>query len=202
MVKYQYSKRAAIMGAVMGIAVLIPSLSFAQNYEERLKSIALNDIKKWAQDPVIVEALKKANQEHYNLALVEIEKLDKKWQLERNNINQPLIKKITSNELSDFLRRKQQESDGLYREIVVMDDRGLVAGESIPTIDYWQGDEAQWLNTFKVGINGLHIGEVKYDDAANAFEAKVSITIADGDEPIGAITVGIDTEQFDRRGNL
>ena len=165
--------------------------------EGRLKNIASNDIKKWANDPFIIETIKAQNERNNILSLVEIEKLDRDWQLQINNINKPLIKKVLETEISELLKQKQLSSDGLYREIMLIDNRGLIVGASIMSSDYWQGDEDKWLKTFKVGPGAIFVDEVRYDDSAEAFQSQVSLTISDGDEAIGAITVGIDTEQIE-----
>ncbi len=175
--------------------------SETNEYRERLRNIAQNDIKKWMNNPQIIAAIKTQNESNNLLSLTEIEKLDREWQLQLNNINQPLIKKTIDNDLSLFLRQKQLESDGLYREIMIVDNRGLIVGSSIKSSDFLQGDEAKWLQTFKVGPGAIVIDNVTYDDSAQAFQAQVSLTISEGDEPIGSITVGIDTEQMDYRSH-
>lgn len=174
--------------------------SQTNEYEGRLRNIANNDIKKWANDPVIVQAIKEQNEAHNTLSLIEIEKLDKEWRLQINNVNRPLVEAIKQKKISEFLVDKQLKSDGLYREIMVMDNRGLIVGGSIVSSDYWQGDEAKWRQTFKVGPGAVFIDNVAYDDSAEAFQAQVSLTISEGDAAIGAITVGIDTEKMDYSG--
>ena len=167
-------------------------------YESRLKNILNNDIAKWAYNPIIINAIKEQNEAHDTLSMIEIEKLDRTWQLQINNVNRPLINEVQNKEISDFLLSKQIQSDGLYREIMVMDNRGLIVGNSIVSTDYWQGDEAKWLKTFKVGPGAIYIDNVKYDDSAQAFQAQASLTLTVGEEAIGSITIGIDTEKIER----
>ena len=59
---------------------------------------------------------------------------------------------------------------------------------------YWQGDEPKWLETYRIGKDALHIGNLKYDSSALAWEIQVSLTIVDPatQKPIGAITIGLD----------
>jgi hypothetical protein len=60
--------------------------------------------------------------------------------------------------------------------------------------DYWQGDEPKWLETYRLGKGALHIGNLKYDSSALAWEVQVSLPIVDPatEEPLGAITIGLD----------
>lgn len=197
--RFHLSKYMLILVVASAALHAFPVFSQTNEYEGRLKSIATSEIKKWMNTPLIIESIKEQNQKNDILSLVEIEKLDKDWQLQINNINQPLLKKVAEHPLSAFLRHKQEESDGLYREVMVMDNRGLIVGSSITSSDYWQGDEDKWLKTFKVGSGAIFVDEVRYDDSAEAFQAQVSLTISEGDEPLGSITVGIDTEQIEYR---
>lgn len=76
-------------------------------------------------------------------------------------------------------------------EIFVMDNRALNVGQSGPTSDYWQGDEAKWQQTFLVGADAVHISKIEYDESSKAFDFQLSFSIVDGNEVIGAVTFGV-----------
>ena len=59
-----------------------------------------------------------------------------------------MIDDILRNSLSGFLKAKKKESEGLFTEIFVMDNKGMNVGQSDITSDYWQGDEAKWIKTY------------------------------------------------------
>lgn len=82
----------------------------------------------------------------------------------------------------------------MYYEIHLMDGVGLLAGASDPNQDYWQADEAKWKETYKRGTDELHIGDLKFDDSALAWEIQISLPVTDPESGklIGAATIGID----------
>jgi hypothetical protein len=88
----------------------------------------------------------------------------------------------------------QEESGGLFTEIFAMDAKGLNAAQSVVTSDYWQGDEAKFSESFGIGPDAVHLGEIEQDESTQTFQSQVSITITDPatGAPIGAITAGID----------
>ena len=77
-------------------------------------------------------------------------------------------------------------------------DKGLNVGQSDPTSDYWQGDEAKWKKTFKVGPNAVHVSEAEMDDSTQMLQSQASVTITDPatGKAIGAITVGINLNEL------
>ena len=86
---------------------------------------------------------------------------------------------------------------GLYSEIFVMDNKGLNAGQSDKTSDYWQGDEAKFQKTFEKGKDALFIDTIEYDESSGKFQVQINLTINDltSGTPAGALTVGVDLEK-------
>jgi hypothetical protein len=87
---------------------------------------------------------------------------------------------------------------GAVTEIIVMDALGLnVATSGVPS-DYWQGDEAKHQQTYGVGPDAVHFGDIEYDESSQKYQAQISFTLSDPDTnaPIGAMTVAVDAEEF------
>ena len=184
------------MGAAA--AALMFGAAAANEFEGPIKSLANSQIKGWIQDPMIVSAVKAQNQKHASLSKADIMRLDKQWRREVGGGNRPLISKIMSNALSNFLKQKAEASQGLFSEIFVMDSKGLNVGQSAVTSDYWQGDEAKWKKTYLAGASAMHIGGVKKDESTQAFQSQLSLPVVDpaDNSVIGAITIGINVEQL------
>ena len=79
-----------------------------------------------------------------------------------------------------------------------MDDRGLNAGQSDVTSDYWQGDEAKWQKTFKAGADAVFVDVVEKDESTQQLQVQVSVSIKDPEtgKVIGAVTLGINVDQL------
>lgn len=149
----------------------------------------------WAQDPMIIKAIKAQNAEHANLNDADIDALDKKWRAEVQANDQPMIKGVLANDVSTFLKAKQAESNGAIAEVFVVDNKGLNVGQSDITSDYWQGDEAKFKKTFNVGPNTLFVDEVEKDESTQALQSQASMTIVDETgKAIGAVTVGVNLD--------
>jgi len=185
---------------VMGVvaATVVFGAAAANEFEGPIKNLAGSEIKGWLKDPMIVSAIKKQNAQHASLSEADIQRLDKQWRSETGGSTQPMISKVLSNSLSGFLKKKTEESQGLYTEIFVMDNKGLNVGQSAVTSDYWQGDEAKWKKTYLAGADAMHIGGVKKDESTQSFQSQLSLPIVDpaDNKVIGAITIGINVEQL------
>ncbi len=74
-----------------------------------------------------------------------------------------------------------------------MDARGLNVAASDVTSDYWQGDEAKFTQTYPMGGNAVHFGDVELDESTKEVQGQVSMSIVDQEtgEVVGALTVGI-----------
>lgn len=190
-------KILAFLG-IISVAILSPLASAEEStHIKPIQDLVNSKIKIWASDPVVVKAINAQNAEYASLAQSDIDRLDKTWRAETKASNHPMIDKIMSNSLSQFLKTVKEQSSGLYTEIFVMDNKGLNVGQSDPTSDYWQGDEAKWKKTFMVGPNAIHVGKVKEDESTQMLQAQASIPIVDPktNAVIGAVTIGVNVEQ-------
>jgi ABC-type amino acid transport substrate-binding protein len=149
-----------------------------------------------AESTEVITALVSANAERRQLVPADIRRLDAQWMAEMTQPEQPLIRKIIDDRLSQYLRVVEEKSAGLYTEILVMDRLGLNVGISRISSDYWQGDEDKYLKAFPPGGQGIFIDRIQYDESTRKFQVQVSIRVQDGTtgKPVGVMTVGIDVE--------
>jgi len=148
----------------------------------------------WLIKPLLIDVLRAQNAAHAGMTQAEIDILDAQWRAERAGGDRPLINKVMSNPLSQFLKLLQENSNGLFTEIFVMDSKGLNVGQSVVSDDYWQGDEAKWRKSFLAGSNARHIGEPEFVEATGRYQAQLSMPIIDpkNGAVIGAVTLGVD----------
>ena len=91
-----------------------------------------------------------------------------------------------------------ERSEGRITEIILMDSRGMNVAVSDITSDFWQGDEAKYQETYLVGADAVHVGEVELDESSQTYQAQVSFVVTDPQtgESIGAVTVGLNAAEF------
>jgi hypothetical protein len=162
------------------------------------KKFATDTVAAWMSDPLVIEAVKAQDENNKSLSQQQVDDLDKTWRAEVNAASRPLVDSVLKNKLSAYLADKKASSAGLVTEIFVMDNKGLNVGQSDPTSDYWQGDEAKWKNTFLKGPDAIFVDKVEKDESTQMFQSQVSMSIKDPatGAVIGAVTVGINVDQL------
>jgi hypothetical protein len=181
----------AIAASVISTAALA-----AGEHEAPMTELAKSGAVGWIKDPAVVEAIKAQNGKTGGLSEAEIIKMDKQWRAEVKGSGGPMIEGVLKNALSDFLKKVKADSQGKFTEIFVMDGKGLNVGQSDVTSDYWQGDEAKWQKTYKVGASAIHIGKVSMDELTQTLQSQLSLPIVDpaNNAVIGAVTIGVNVE--------
>ena len=157
-----------------------------------IETYVLDEMKMIAGSEIIHLALTNQNEINGNLTKEQILEIDNEWRQEMRQSSKPVISASLTSPLSGYLTRIQAQSFGKYKEIFAADMVGLNVGQSMITSDYWQGDEAKWQETFQENGQSFHLGDVEFDESAQAFTAQVSAPIKNSArENIGAITFGI-----------
>ncbi|WP_282611097.1 hypothetical protein [Pelagibius sp. Alg239-R121] len=179
------------------ISVFFPGVASSEN--EIFRDSVVQEIRSWASTPVVFLALGASNERYADLNQAGIDALDKQWLTEREKSDQPLITAVLSSPLSSYLTMIQSRSHGLYAEIIVMDAKGLNAGQSAVTSDFWQGDEDKWQKTYLVGPDAVFIDEIQLNERLGTENVQVTLSIAQNGQVVGAITVEINVTEFRRR---
>ncbi len=178
--------------------VFASSVAVAHQHETAMKGLANGKALAWVNNPTVIKAIKAQNAKHASLSQADIDRLDKTWRAETKASAKPMIDAAMGNALSSFLKKVRADSQGLFTEIFVMDNKGLNVGQSDVTSDYWQGDEAKWKKTYKVGPDAVHIGKIKEDESTQMFQSQLSLSIIDPatKKVIGAVTIGVNVAQL------
>lgn len=157
---------------------------------------ARTDLQEWINDPTIIYAIKEQNALHKDMNQLRINRLDFQWR-EADSYD-PLIVDLLDRQASIIARDRRAASNGIVNEIIVMDAFGLNVAISDRTSDYFQGDEAKWLETFKIGPEAVHVSELEFDESTGKIQTQVSLTVVDPEtgEPIGAVTLGINLDKL------
>lgn len=166
---------------------------YADQTKQAMQAFLTDNIIKWASDPALITAIEEQNTETARFDQAKIDELDQLWRGFYGSDDADIIASVVNTPAGDFLRSQVALSNGAITEAFVMDARGLNVAASLPTSDYWQGDEAKFQQTFMVGEDAVHFGEVELDESTKQAQAQVSMTIVNQETgaAIGALTVGI-----------
>lgn len=180
----------------MGFALLslTAPVSAAQSDAE---GFAISKAAELSGNADIQSALRISNAAHANIDEAEILTLDGRWRDQVGATIAPDIEKIMSAPASAELRKIVEASGGKIVEIILMDNHGLNAAISSVTSDFWQGDEAKFQKTYKMGAGAVHVGDVEFDESTNTYVIQISFVMTDAvGMPIGAATFGLNAEAF------
>jgi hypothetical protein len=129
-----------------------------------------------AADPMVRDAVRRANHDNRDLSMDEILRRDEKWQ--KTSGLDDFIKSFITNACGQFLV-SFQEQHGEFAEIFVTDQRGLIVAETNKTSDYLQSDEAWWVEAFADGRGKSYQGEVEYDESSMSEAISVYVPVLD-----------------------
>lgn len=172
--------------------------AFAENAQPKMQEYLETEIATWSDHALLIEAIRAQNEETAEYSQLQIDAMDKTWRAEVGLASRPTIDPVLNNEASEYLRSVVAEAGGVITEVFVMDARGLNVAASDVTSDYWQGDEAKFRETYPVGGDAVHFGEIEFDDSTQSYQGQISFSITDPstNEVVGAMTVGVNAETF------
>ncbi len=171
-------------------AVVLSMFSFAEEVPEKAKAL-VPTFQAWGENAVLVDAVKAHNAT--GITLDEIQARDKSWRAVSgvNDFMKALMTNSAAQEMSTL-----EQSKPYLLELFLMDNQGANVAMTNKTSDYWQGDEAKFTESFKGGVGAVHLGEVEFDESAQAYLVQISVPVMEAGKAIGAITVGINLDEL------
>lgn len=186
-------KRPAL-AATCGVLLAAPL--FAQEDDLAvIRAYAERHVVPLAQEEVLAAAAREQTHRLAGLSRQDILDRDAEWRAQTDLETRPLIDAVLEHPAADFLRAHVDAAEGAITDIFLMDGHGLNVAATSVTSDYWQGDEAKFLETHEKGAGAMHVSEVDFDTSTQLYQADVSLPVIDRfGEVVGAITVGLNAE--------
>ncbi|MFC1461980.1 HAMP domain-containing protein [Verrucomicrobiota bacterium] len=135
----------------------------------------------YSRDPMLRQFLQEAGRQLEERTDREayIQQQDRDWQSAPKDTITSFMRSLIDCDLSVALRQKAQfyeEKYGyrVFGELFVTDKHGVNVAQTGKTTDYYQADEAWWQ---AAKLNGLHVGNAKYDESAGVRSLDVGIRI-------------------------
>lgn len=148
-------------------------------------------LEKLGSESKLISAVKAQNSQ--NISLDTIKQRDADWR-STSGVND-FMNSLLNNDAAQWMTQ-YEASEPYYLELFLMDNQGANVAMTSKTSDYWQGDEAKWQESFKGGSGAVHIGEVEFDESAQAYLVQVSVPIMEAGKAIGAMTIGINLDEL------
>lgn len=125
-----------------------------------------------------------------------VKRLDREWQA-AHKVPADLASVMT-NEASALLGDTTR-NDPIYKEILLTDRSGRLVAASNVTTDYYQGDEAWWLDAFNDGEQGrVSMTDVEWDESAKTLALNIAVPVPDpsSERPAGVLLVVADVREL------
>ncbi|WP_353472529.1 hypothetical protein PVT71_00445 [Salipiger sp. H15] len=187
---------ACVLAAATVLLLAVAPAARAQELGPALQEVITRYVRPLLADPTLIAAVRAQNAVTAGYDAARIDELDALWKAEIGASEIPTIKPVWDNPVADLLRAQVTESNGLIREMLLMDARGLNVAVSHLTSDYWQGDEDKYLQTYPHGPDAIHVGSVDFDESSQIYMQQLSLSVPDPETgaAIGALTLGLDAE--------
>jgi hypothetical protein len=163
-------------------------------FRERIVQTHIDHLRRIAAEPLLVQAVKNANDTGWQTQQ-QIEQKDVRWR-QTKGVDDPMIQAHLDNPCADLLRQEQKRNPN-YVELFVMDNKGCIVAESDKTSDFWQGDEAKWIECYNAGNGRVYVGDVEYDQSTRLYVIQISLPVYDERNTIGAMTVSVSSSKRD-----
>jgi hypothetical protein len=186
-------KKHSILLPAAALAIASAAL-VAEEVPQAVQALAPT-LQAWGTNPTLVAAVEERNAQ--GTGLDAIKKQDADWRTTTgvNGFMAGLMDNAAAVEL-----KRLEASEPFFTELFLMDGQGANVAMTNKTSDYWQGDEAKFIEAYKGGQGAVHIGEVEFDNSAQAYLVQVSVPVMDGDRAVGALTVGVNLDEMERSG--
>jgi hypothetical protein len=187
-----------VIGTIAAATMVFSVAVSAHEHEGASNALVKDKLQAIAGDPAVISAVNAQNAKTGGYDQGKIDSLDKQWRAETQASAKPMIDKVLANALSQHLKGVADASEGLLTEVFVMDAKGLNVGQSAPTSDFWQGDEAKWKKTYGAGSGAVFIDKVEEDESTQSFQTQINLAVTDpaSGKVIGAITFGVNAEML------
>ncbi|XKM39246.1 hypothetical protein A4U53_023565 [Rhizobium ruizarguesonis] len=152
-------------------------------------------IRPMVETPLVLKAIAEQNAKFGNVSEMDMRVLDETYRSEVNQHHLQMVKLLLDKSVSQYLRERQDASQGAILEFFVTDSHGLNVGQSTITADFWQGDEEKYLQTFASGSREIFIDRAERNESTQNLETQASFVVMDEENrPIGVaiVTIAID----------
>jgi hypothetical protein len=146
-------------------------------------------------DPAILAAIRAQNMSLAPQDQAAIDQLDRLWIEERKNPAGSLTSEMLARPASALLRNHIDSSLGTVTHAILMDEKGRNIAIAAPTTDYWQGDEAKFLETAARASTAIDRGLVERRHDGKGAACWISRTVFDNGKPIGALAVELSLDR-------
>jgi len=187
-------KKSLVFVVVVTLLTMHPGgLSAGEKAPQAVIDLTHSKLVKLGTDPIVVKAVKAENAK--GKTLDQIKAMDEKWKATPGVAD--YMKALMESECGQYLRDFQKTTP-YYAEIFVTDNQGANVAMTDKTSDYWQGDEAKFIECYKGGAGEIYLNDVAFDESTQTYLVQVSVPVKDEEQVIGVVVIGIDIDSLEK----
>lgn len=152
-------------------------------------------------DPAMLAALRQASRDNDDLTIDTIIQRDIAWRLQAKRGRGPLLEMVMGASLSQHLALLRFPRQALLADLMLTDDRGLLAGATRIPSDYDQSDEAKYIIPTTTEPGMVHVENAAYDESADDYVVMASILLLDPADtrPLGVLCANFTLSALQRK---
>ncbi|MFV3129523.1 hypothetical protein [Niveispirillum sp. KHB5.9] len=139
-------------------------------------------------DPVMLAALRQASRDNDTVSIDTIIQRDIAWRLQAKRGRGTLLDVGMGGTLSQRLALMRFPRQAVLTDLILTDDRGLLAGATRIPSDYDQSDEAKYMIPATTAPGMVHVENAAYDESADDYVVLASVLLVD---PVDGKQLGV-----------
>lgn len=187
---------SSVAVGVVCCALFAAAQSTPAMHQEKLLELVESDSFNWASSAIVVDSVMEQNLRNHDVPLGRITVMEERWKSELNRSEQPLIRQIMSHPLSVYLQLVKAESDGLFTEIIVLDEQAITVGRTSKGGVFWFDDSKAWKETLGRSNRDAYVEAAAYSPATEKFQATIAKAIEFEGQLIGVVLLGVNIDKL------
>ncbi len=119
------------------------------------------------------------------------------WTRQVSGPDSDLKQSMSSSAIGKFLSSVIKNNADKYNEMFLTDNQGANVAAFPLTSDYWQGDEAKFINAFNNGDGKVYIGDLEFDESTKVNAIQISVPVNYGNKAIGVLVIGVKVDHIE-----
>jgi hypothetical protein len=178
---------------LIGAAVLCSATAFAS-----VKMAAQNQlpaVQTIAAQPTVVQAVSDSNNTQANWTKAQMTQYGRDWRKQFAANQGALLDQVKNNPATAALTQAQQNSHGLYQELEVLNNKGIIMADTLIKKTYRNASKPLWSKAFTV--NGSYVGTEKTDKDTHQKTITVAVPVLNASQQaIGVLVVTLNSAQL------
>ncbi len=136
-----------------------------------------------AKQPALQQSAQRHSQA--NLSIQDMLKIDGRWRQDPDLVNSVLDVNV-----QELFKANLNQAKPVFVELILMGKQGQTLAGVPLTSDYWQGDEAKFIQTLK--RENVYVSNIDWDESTRTISAQISVPVWVDGAILGVLTGAVE----------